>query len=392
MTVLALSPLHAGAAQATSPGENGPIVWQSQTGTSGGLNEIWIMDADGGNQEALTDNDDNDERPAISADGTKVTFMAYRAGDGTVDSWEIYKMNADGSNQVALTDDDDTDFEPSWAPDGSKVIFQRQTTGVPVGEVAGQDLWTVPVGGGVATNVTNTPNAYECCAEYSPDGTKVAFTNSGDTDGNPMTPADENEIWVMNANGTGQTQLTDNTAQDVGPTWSPDGSTIAWGNVDNGSIWTMNADGSNEQALTSASSYYAPVWSPDGSLIAAQLGNEIVAVDVETPASVTNLSTNGPTQDQYPSWAPASGSGAPDTTITKRPDDVIHNRRARYEFESDPPGAGFECKLDARPYKDCTSPKRLKNLSNGPHRFKVRATTGTATDPTPAKDGFKVKP
>lgn len=391
--LIGVAALHAGAAQATPPGANGQIVWQSLTGThGGGGNEVWIMDANGSNQDAITDNDVHDERPAISADGQKVTFHSYRAGDGAVDSWEIYKMNADGSGQTALTDDDDTDFEPGWAPDGSKIVFMRQSTGVPAGEVVGQDLWTVPVGGGGATNLTNTPLTYECCAEYSPDGSKIAFTNAGDVDNNPMTPSDENEIWVMDANGSNQVKLTDNTAQDVGPTWSPDGTRIAWANVDNGSLWTMDADGSDEAPLTGAATYYAPAWSPDGTLIAAQLGNEIWTVSVSSGVTVTNLTSNGATQDEYPSWAPATGSGAPDTTITKRPDDVIDRRRTRYEFESVPAGADFECKLDDKPYRGCTSPKRLKNLSNGTHRFKVRATTGTATDPTPAKDSFKVKP
>ena len=211
---LATAALLPGAASATSPGANGRIVWQSQTGTSGGLNEIWVMNANGTGKDALTDNAFNDERPGISADGTKVTFMAYRIGDGDVDSWEIYKMNINGTGQTALTDDDDTDFEPAWSADGTKVIFQRTTTGLPAGEVAGQDLWTVTANGATETNLTNTPNAYECCAESSPDGTKIAFTNSGDTDGNPMTDPDTNEIWVMNANGTGQTQLTFGTGTD----------------------------------------------------------------------------------------------------------------------------------------------------------------------------------
>jgi Tol biopolymer transport system component len=296
-------------------------------------------------------------------------------------------------------DNDDTEFEPTWSPDGSKVAFMRQSTGMPAGEVAGQDLWTVAAAGGSETNLTNTPIAYECCPEYSPDGTKIAFTNSGHTDGNPSGTYDENEIWVMNANGSTQTQLTDLTdeddTQDLQPTWSPDGSQIAWIKSVAGAqqIWTMDANGSNQEALTTTGYYYSPVWSPDGELIAAQLGNEIVAVDVDAPASVTNLTNNGSVQDEYPSWAPAAASGdEPDTAITQRPDDVIDRRRARYEFESDPPGADFECKLDAKPYKDCTSPKRLRNLSNGTHRFKVRATTGDGTDPTPAKDSFKVKP
>jgi Tol biopolymer transport system component len=376
-------------AGATPPGANGPIVWQSLTA---GDNEIWIMDADGSSQDVLTENTVQDERPQISPDRSQITFMSFRAADGE-DSHEIYTMDVDGSNQIPLMDNDDTDFEPSWAPDGSKIVFQRQANGVPAGEVAGQDLWTVPAGGGPATNLTNSPNSYECCAEYSPDGSKIAFTVSGDLDSNPMTPAEpDNEIFVIDSDGSDLTRLTDNSAQDVGPTWSPDGARIAWANTDNGSLWTMDADGSDEAALTAASTYYAPVWSPDGSLIAAQLGNEIVAVSVASPATVTNLSQNGATQDEYPSWAPAGGPGGePDTEITGKPPATTSKRKARFAFTSTVSSASFECKLDARPYKGCTSPKEYRNLAVGSHRFRVRASSAGVDDPTPAKHAWRIR-
>ena len=377
---------------ATPPGENGPIVWQSYTGPA---YEIWMMDADGSNKDELTDNSVHEERAQLSADGTKITYQSFQAGDGSFDSHEIYTMNADGSGQTALMDNDDTDFEPTWSPDGSTIVFMRQSTGVPSGEVAGQDLWSVPAAGGTATNLTNTPNTYECCPEFSPDGTKIAFTNSGNTDGNPKTPDDENEIWVMNANGSGQQQLIQNTAQDVGPTWSPSGNQIAWANVDTGVIWTMNADGFNPVPVTGAGGYYAPSWSPDGTRIAAACGFDICSVGLANPTTdVVNLTQTPSVQDEYPNWAPGTpGGGAPDTQITKSPKDVIRKDTAKYEFEADPPaGATFECKLDKKAFKACTSPRRYKNLSNGKHKFQVRASAGGETDPTPAKHTFKVKP
>jgi hypothetical protein len=201
----------------------------------------------------------------------------------------------------------------------------------------------------------------------------------------------------MDANGSNQDALTDNTAQDVGPTWSPDGNRIAWANVDTGALWTMDSDGSNPAALTGSSGYYAPVWSPDGTRIAAAFGtSEIYSVGVANPLSdVVNLTQSPGVQDEYPSWAPAEGGGgdAPDTSITKKPKDVIKKDKATYEFEAIPPaGATFECKRDKKPYKSCSSPHELKNLSNGKHKFFVRASAAGQTDPTPAKHNFKVKP
>jgi len=72
---------------------------------------------------------------------------------------------------------------------------------------------------------------------------------------------------------------------------------------------------------------------------------------------------------------------------------VIHKPKATFKFKATPAdGATFECKLDGKPYKACASPKNLRNLSHGKHTFRVRASNGGGTDPTPAKATFKVKP
>jgi Tol biopolymer transport system component len=89
------------------------------------------------------------------------------------------------------------------------------------------------------TNLTNNP-ANDFNPAWSPDGTKIAFAsepNRRDT-----------EIFVMNADGSGQTNLTNNPAQDGSPDWSPDGTKIAFtSNRRSGvtyDIVVMNADGS----------------------------------------------------------------------------------------------------------------------------------------------------
>ena len=385
--VIVVLAVMASPASATPPGENGPIVWQSYTGLPANY-EIWSMNPDGSGEDELTDNSFHDERAQISPDGSQITYMAQPAIESG-DSVDIWRMDSDGSNKTAVTDNAFGEYEPTWSPDSSKIVFMRQYTG-------GQDLFRVDANGSNDVNLTNSPNGYECCAEYSPDGSKIAFTTSGDVDGDPKTPAEtDNEIFVIDANGSNLTRLTDNTAQDVGPTWSPDGSRIAWANVDTGALWTMNSNGSNPAALTGAGGYYAPVWSPDGTRIAAAFGvAEIYSVSVANPLEVLNLTQTPGVQDEYPSWAPSGGGGdAPDTHITKRPKDVIKKDKAKYEFGADPAaGATFECKLDGKPFKPCTSPHELKNLSKSKHKFQVRSTAGGQTDPTPAKDQFKAKP
>ena len=93
---------------------------------------------------------------------------------------------------------------------------------------------------------------------FSPDGSKIAFYSS--RDGNF-------EIYTMNADGTNPTRLTNNAANDFGPSWSPDGSKIVFNSSRDGNfeIYTMNADGTSPTRLTNSSTFEAaPVFSPDG--------------------------------------------------------------------------------------------------------------------------------
>jgi len=82
---------------------------------------------------------------------------------------------------------------------------------------------------------------------------------------------------------------------------------------------------------------------------------------------------------------------SPETTITKAPPNMTTARRVTYEFISSEAGSSFSCKIDSRPFRPCTSPKKFK-VKRGKHVFKVRATDQAGnTDPTPAKYRFRVK-
>jgi hypothetical protein len=82
-------------------------------------------------------------------------------------------------------------------------------------------------------------------------------------------------------------------------------------------------------------------------------------------------------------------SDPPETTITKQPKDKTSKDRVTYRFTSDEEGSTFECKIDKKPYKPCTSPKKFK-AKDGKHKFKVRATDAAGNvDPTPDRDKFK---
>jgi uncharacterized delta-60 repeat protein len=88
-----------------------------------------------------------------------------------------------------------------------------------------------------------------------------------------------------------------------------------------------------------------------------------------------------------------SDTTAPQTTITKSPDNKSHKAKARYRFESSEPGSTFECAFDSKTYKPCDAGKvKYKHLDFGKHKFSVRATDAAGnTDGSPAKDKFKHK-
>jgi Tol biopolymer transport system component len=126
---------------------------------------------------------------------------------------------------------------------------------------------------------------------------KIAFTS--DRDGN-------HEIYVMNADGSNQVRITNHPGVDDCPTWSPDGTRIAFvSQPPSGgyAIYTMNADGTNKIEVTPLNSGGSSLsWSPDGSRIAFQENSDIFVVNID--GSNRHNLTNGPEWDDGPSWSP----------------------------------------------------------------------------------------
>jgi TolB protein len=139
---------------------------------------------------------------------------------------------------------------------------------------------------------------------WSPDGSKIAFTSyrSGGE-----------EIWTMDPEGGSLTQLTRNTHGDWSPAWSPDGNLIAFTSDQTGlnQIWLMNADGSHQRALTSypkESSIWNrdPSWSPDGKKLIYTSNrsgkDENWIMDLSTKE--TWLHSDGMAEHWHPSFSP----------------------------------------------------------------------------------------
>ncbi|MFC1563511.1 PKD domain-containing protein [candidate division KSB1 bacterium] len=251
-----------------------------------GNREIYVMDPDGSNQTRLTFNTGSNEMmPAWSPDGSKIAFVTDRHGKR-----EIYLMNADGTNQTRLTFN--TGFHdqgPSWSPDGSKIAYYNYQYGR-------TEIFVMNADGSGSTRLNSGISGWNHDPEWSPDGSKIIFRS--DYGGN-------SELWAVNADGSGKVNITSTgNYNEYHPSWSPVNNRIVY-NANAGSsassstphdIWVMNADGSGKTNLTNSSGYSegSPDWSIAGDQIsfhANRDGNvEIYAIgsDGSNPVNLTN--------------------------------------------------------------------------------------------------------
>ncbi|HEX8127745.1 MAG TPA: Calx-beta domain-containing protein [Pyrinomonadaceae bacterium] len=267
------------------------------------VSDIYIANADGSGEVKLTDNAGSNSRPAWSPDGSQIAFdsTSRPSGDG------IYLMNADGSNQRRIVDTSVVKgaHSPKWSPDGSLIMF----SGALFANPGPAKAYLVAPDGSNLTSVNGSGPYYD--PAWSPDGQRIVFRThdelaadigvvnldgtgfnkfspntriidsqpawqpliggegkilfTSERDGNP-------EIYVMDANGSNQINLTNNPAKDSTPAWSPDRTRIAFTSDRSGrsNIYVMDADGGQVRAVTHIGfdtvdfRVYDPAWSPDG--------------------------------------------------------------------------------------------------------------------------------
>jgi Tol biopolymer transport system component len=209
---------------------------------------IVTINADGTGSRQLTDGQAFDACPDIGSGGALIAFCSNRSGQ-----FEIWLMDGAGGNQHRLTTLGGDSTFPDISPDGRRIVFDGSAT-----STEDHDIWVVNADGTGLTQLTNTPGKDDSYPVWSPDGSKVLFTST--RSGTP-------ELWLMDASGKDPRQLTSGqSAGEEPPDWSPDGQRIAY--IASGSVWVMPVSGGTPTRLTPASDGDgAPAWSPKGNEI-----------------------------------------------------------------------------------------------------------------------------
>jgi TolB protein len=199
---------------------------------------------------------------------------------------EVYLMHLDGTGLTRLTYFDNRDGYPACSPDGKKIAFyayEDSTT---------RSINVMDIDGGNRTRLTNEAGARDSGPTWSSDGSSIAFSRERNG---------EYHLWVMDADGTNQRRLGD--LEGLAPRWSPDGSLLAFSAYPQKEIFVANADGTSARRLTENDvEDMWPSWSPDGAQIAYMSGEQ-----KHHQIWVMNADGSGArrlTFNQYDDWRP----------------------------------------------------------------------------------------
>jgi TolB protein len=203
---------------------------------------------------------------------------------------EIYLMHLDGSGLTRLTHRDNRDGYPACSPDGKRIAFYAYEDSAP------SSINVMDIDGGNRTRLTHDAEARDAAPTWTSDGSSIAFTRVRNK---------KYSIWIMDANGDNQRPL--GNLEGFAPQWSPDGSRLAFSTYPRGEIFVAKADGTAVRQLTENDvDDMWPSWSPDGTMIAYMSGeskHHQIWVMRSDGSDARRLTFN-PHDDWRPRWSP----------------------------------------------------------------------------------------
>jgi Tol biopolymer transport system component len=190
--------------------------------------------------------------PQPSPDGSKIAFVVANYVDATGD---IFVMNRDGTGVSQLTFDSELDDQPTWSPDGSRIVFRSFRT------LASGNIWVMNANGSNQVNITPDPLPATIDSRrpvWSPDGTRIAYASN---------ESGTYDIWTMKSDGSDTRQLSTGEDLDTEPAWSPNGQSIVFRrsfNAGTSDLFVVAAAGGQPVQLAMPGEQRMPVWTPDG--------------------------------------------------------------------------------------------------------------------------------
>jgi TolB protein len=255
-------------AHATTPGDNGQIVFMQALGHP---SRLAIAKPDGrGVRQLPRTKQVSDDYPDWSPDGSTIAFTRCPLANG---SCGIFTMRSDGTRVKRLGPPGDDRALPAWAPNGKRIAYSRYWGGVQNDQIKFAEIYVMSAGGGAARRVTSMTAGKPFSADvnhpsWSPDGKQLVFEVANSSRGEP---ANARALFVVNVDGSDLRQLTPWNLNAGGrPDWSPNGKLILFkapATRQHGNLYTIAPDGAGMQQLTN---YPAPTavflgsFSPDG--------------------------------------------------------------------------------------------------------------------------------
>ena len=265
--------------------------------------QLFSQRVDGPAVAQLTHVAADNAQPCFSPDGKRIAFSSNRGGQ-----WHIYLMNADGRNLIQISDGPSNDMHPSFSPDGTRLVFSSLAGNA--GEGTASDAWQLNIVD--LTTRQKTPIGPGLFPVWSPDKSRdvIAFQKTRARGSRWFSlwtcELKSNEAGLPEAAGISEIALSANAAL-VSPSWSPDGKQLAFVSIvepaqtRNGKpqgqqdVWIVESDGSNRRRLTDGTAMnLTPCWAVDNRVffVSDKSGHECIwSLAVAATSSTTTKGT-----------------------------------------------------------------------------------------------------